>query len=71
MQRKAVINAIYQSSQDTRKLEDYLKMQPPRFVILGIDHDSYYVVVWATSQFSCPLNSLCLNSKLHTLTIFW
>jgi glyceraldehyde-3-phosphate dehydrogenase/erythrose-4-phosphate dehydrogenase len=64
-QRKAAINAAYQSRQDARKLEDWLEMQPHRFVMLGINPDSYNAVVWVTSQFFGPLNNWCLNHKLQ------
>jgi hypothetical protein len=39
-QRKAAINAPYQSRQDPRKLEDLLEMQPQHFIMLGINPDS-------------------------------
>jgi hypothetical protein len=62
-QRKAAINAPYQSRQDARKVEDWLEMQPQRFAMLGIKPDSYNAVVWVTSQFFGPLNSWWLNRK--------
>jgi hypothetical protein len=48
-QRKATINATKESGQDARKLENWLEMQPQRFVMLGFNPDSYNAVVWATS----------------------
>jgi hypothetical protein len=46
-QRKAAINAPYKSVQDARnKLEDWLEMPPQRFVMRGINDDSYNAVVW-------------------------
>jgi hypothetical protein len=50
-QRKAAINAPYQFGQDARKLEDWWEMQPQSFVMLGINRDTYAVVVRVTSQF--------------------
>jgi hypothetical protein len=44
-QRKAAINATFKSG---RKLEDWLEMQPQRFVSRGINLDSYNAVVWVT-----------------------
>jgi hypothetical protein len=38
-------------------------MKPQRLVMLGINVETYDVVVWVTSQFSGPLNSLWLNRK--------
>jgi hypothetical protein len=65
-QRQGVtINAPYQSRQDACKLEDYLEMQPQRFVMLGINVDTYTAVVWVTSQFLGPLNIWWLNRKLR------
>jgi hypothetical protein len=41
-------------------------MYRQRFVMLGINGDSYDAVMWAvTSQFSGPLNNLWLNRKRH------
>jgi hypothetical protein len=51
-QPKAAIIAPYHSDQDARKLQDRLEMQPQRFVILGINVDSYNAVVWVPSRFS-------------------
>jgi topoisomerase IA-like protein len=62
-QCKAAISAPYQSRQDARKVEDLLEKQPQRFVMLGINPDSYNAVVWVTSQFFGPLNSRWLNRK--------
>jgi hypothetical protein len=45
MRRKAAINAPYQFRKDPRKLEDWLEMQPRRFVTLGINTNSYNVVI--------------------------
>jgi hypothetical protein len=47
-------------------------MHPHRFVRLGINLDSYNVVVWVTSQFSRAMKSWWLNRKqkaaiAHTL----
>jgi hypothetical protein len=55
--RQAAIDAPYHSGQEARKLADWLEMQPQRFVMLGINPDSYNVVVWVTSHFSCIVNS--------------
>jgi hypothetical protein len=62
-QRKAAIDVLYQSRQEPQKLEDWLEMQPHRYVILGINPDSYIAAVWVTSQFLGPLNSWWLNHK--------
>jgi hypothetical protein len=50
------INATYQSGQDVRMLEDWMDMQPQRFVMLWINADAYNVVVWIASQFFGPLS---------------
>jgi ADP-ribose pyrophosphatase YjhB (NUDIX family) len=44
-QRKAAINAPYQSRQDARTLDKWLEMQPQRYVMLGINANSYNAVV--------------------------
>jgi hypothetical protein len=62
-QRKAAINSKFQSGREPRELEDWLEAQPQRFAMLGITCDSYDAVVWITTQFSGPLNSLWLNRK--------
>jgi hypothetical protein len=49
---KAPIDSPYKSSRDARELEDWLEAQPQRFAMLGIDADSYNVVVWVTSEFA-------------------
>jgi hypothetical protein len=46
-----------QSGRFPRELGDYFEAQPQRFVLLGITDDSYDAVIWATAQFSGPLNS--------------
>jgi hypothetical protein len=51
-QREATINASHQLGRDSRELEDWLEVQPQRFAMLGINADSYNVVVWVTPQFS-------------------
>jgi hypothetical protein len=56
------------SRQHARKLEDWLEIQPLRFVMLGISADSYNVVMWATSQFSRPMNKWWLNRKRQAST---
>jgi hypothetical protein len=56
-QRKAAFKAPYMSNQDAGRFEDYLEMQPHRFVMLGINADSFNAVVWVMSQFVGPLNS--------------
>jgi hypothetical protein len=43
----AINDAGCQFAHDARKLGDWLEMQPQRFVMLGIDHDSYNADVWA------------------------
>jgi hypothetical protein len=62
-QRKAAINALIQFRQDVRKLEDGLEMQPQRFLMLGINPDTYKVIVWYASQFSGFLKTWWLNRK--------
>jgi hypothetical protein len=47
---KAAINAPCLPCQDARKPEEWLDMQPQRFVMLGINADSYNAVVWVTSH---------------------
>jgi glyceraldehyde-3-phosphate dehydrogenase/erythrose-4-phosphate dehydrogenase len=66
-QRKAAINATHKSGQNVHKLEEWLKMQPPRFVLCGINRDSSYIaVVWVTCKFSRALNKWWwLNRKLQ------
>jgi hypothetical protein len=64
--RKAAINFRYKSCRDPRELEDWLEAQLQRFVMLGINADSYNVVVWVTPQFSGPLNIWWLNRKEQT-----
>jgi hypothetical protein len=54
-QRKVAINSRYHSSRDPRELEDWLEAQPQRFAMLGINADSYNVVVCVLR-----LNSLAL-----------
>jgi hypothetical protein len=46
-------------------LEDWRDMQPQRFAMLGINADSYNVVVLVMSHFSGPLNIWWLNRKQH------
>jgi ADP-ribose pyrophosphatase YjhB (NUDIX family) len=62
-QRKAAINSPYQSGGNARDLEDWLEVQPQRFLLLGITVDSYDLVIWVPSQFSGPLNGWWLNRK--------
>jgi hypothetical protein len=45
-QRKAAINSPKQSDRFPRELEDWLEAQPQRFVLLGINADSYDAVIW-------------------------
>jgi hypothetical protein len=61
--RKAAINSRYQSSRDPHELENWIDAQPQRFAMLGINADSYNVVVWVASQFYGPLNRWWLNHK--------
>jgi hypothetical protein len=63
--RKAAINALYRSCQDARMLEEWLQMQPQRFVMLGIYADSYNDVLWVSSQVFEPLNCWLLNLNQH------
>jgi hypothetical protein len=53
-QRKAPINAPYQSSKDAHMLEDWHVCNDATST-LRINADSYNVVVWDTSQFSRPV----------------
>jgi hypothetical protein len=62
-QRKDAINSKFQSGREPRELEEWLEAQPQRFAMLGITIDSYDAVVWVTSQFFGPMNSLWLNRK--------
>jgi hypothetical protein len=62
-QRKAAINSPFQSGDNARNLEEWLKAQPQRF--LGITADSYDSVIWVTSQFSGHLNGWWLNRKVQ------
>jgi hypothetical protein len=62
-QRKAAINARYKLGRDSRELEDWLEAQPRRFAMLGINAESYNVVMWVTSNFSRPLSYWWLNRK--------
>jgi hypothetical protein len=62
-QRKAAVNSPLQFGRFPRDLEEWLELQPQRFVLLGITADSYDSVVWVTSQFSGPLNMWWLNRK--------
>jgi hypothetical protein len=46
---KVAINATYQNRQDARKLEEWLEIhQLLRFVMLGINIDSYNSIAWVT-----------------------
>jgi hypothetical protein len=51
------------SGQDAHKLKDMLEMPLQRFLMLGINHDSYNAAVWVTSKFLRALNSWWLNRK--------
>jgi hypothetical protein len=51
---------------DPRKLEDLLEAQPQRFAMLGINADSYNVIVWVTYQLFGPLNTWWLNRTQQT-----
>jgi glyceraldehyde-3-phosphate dehydrogenase/erythrose-4-phosphate dehydrogenase len=62
-QRKAAISAPCQDGQDARKLEEWIEMQPQRFLMMGINPDTYNVVVEVTSQFSGALNTWWLHRK--------
>jgi hypothetical protein len=42
-----------------------LDMQHHRFLMLGINPDTYNVVVWVTSQISGALSTWWLNRKTH------
>jgi hypothetical protein len=70
-----IINAPYQSHQHACKLEDFLEMQPQRFVMLGINVDTYTAVVWVTSHFLGPLSIWWLTVsnglRFHTLSTLW
>jgi hypothetical protein len=63
--RRAAIDAPYHSRQCARKLEGWLEMQHPRFVMREFNAYSYNVVVWVTSQFFGPMNIWWLNHKQH------
>jgi hypothetical protein len=39
------------------------EMKPQRFLMMGINPDTYNALVWVTSQLSGPLNSWYLNRK--------
>jgi hypothetical protein len=66
-QRKGAVNTLTcQANTHARTLEDGLNMQPQRFVMLGINTNSYNAVVWVKSQFSEPINIWWLNRKQHT-----
>jgi glyceraldehyde-3-phosphate dehydrogenase/erythrose-4-phosphate dehydrogenase len=56
-QREEEINAPCQFGKDARKLEEWLEIQPQRFVVLRINVDSYNAVVRVMSQFSGPVNN--------------
>jgi hypothetical protein len=58
-QRKVVINSPCQLRQDARTLEDWLEMQPQRFIMLGINADSYIE--------RCCLGSVSIFSTLEEL----
>jgi hypothetical protein len=62
-QSKAAISAFYHSGQDARELEDWLEMQPRRFLLPGINPDTYNTFVWLTSQFSGGPNIWWLKRK--------
>jgi hypothetical protein len=63
--RKVAVNSPFQSGADPRDLEDWLEVQPQRFLLLGITADSYDSVIWVTSQFSGHLNGWWLNRKVQ------
>jgi hypothetical protein len=68
-QRKAAINSKFESGREPRELEGWLEAQPQRFVLLGIDVDSYDAVILVTSShYSGLLNILWLNCK-HLLVV--
>jgi hypothetical protein len=64
-QRKVAINETYQYRQNTRKLEEWLEMQPRCFVMMGINPDSCNAVVWVTSQLAGAMNNWWLVRKRH------
>jgi hypothetical protein len=61
--RKAAINSKFLFGREPRELEGWLEAQPQRFVMLGINVDSYDAMIWVISQFSRPLNIRWLNRK--------
>jgi hypothetical protein len=64
-ERKAATNSKFQSGREPRELEDWLEVQPQRFVLLGITFDSYDAEIWVTSQLFRTLNKWWLNRKQH------
>jgi hypothetical protein len=62
-QRKAAINSPLQTGRIANGLENWLEVQPQRFLMLGITADSYDLVIRVTSQFSGHLNGWWLNHK--------
>jgi hypothetical protein len=64
-QRKAATNSPFQFCNNARDLEDWLEVQPQRFLLLGITASSYDSIIWVTSQFSGHLNGWWLNRKVQ------
>jgi hypothetical protein len=55
-QRK-VVRAPRPDGTNPRDLEDLLEFQPQRFLLLGLDPDTFNAVTWVTSQFGGPTSN--------------
>jgi hypothetical protein len=66
----AEINSIRQTCQDALALEDWLEAQPQRFAMLGVNADSYNVVVWVMSQFFGTPKSWWLHRKERATILY-
>jgi hypothetical protein len=60
---KTAIHVSLQDGNNPRDLEEWLEFQPQRFFILGLDPDTYNVVIWVTSQVGGRAVSSWLNAK--------
>jgi hypothetical protein len=75
-QRKAAINSKFQFGREPHELQDWLEAQLQRFVLLGINANSYDAVIWVTSRFFGLMNIRWLNRKQEAtipafLTYLW
>jgi hypothetical protein len=70
-QRKDAIDSAQETCRDARELEDWLEAQPQRFAMLGINADSYTVVMRVASHLYGLLNNWWLNRKQRASISFF